>query len=667
MTVRSDNVKYNELNLKPENIKYVIYSSEGEKIEGTANDKIFNVENNNNVLYVSYTFKDKESNASYYIEAIYDEQQNESTHIYSVTTTEAKEGRILSSITDFTASQGLYQNKINIEFNGDPKAKSFNLRYRLKGEEQWSQPISITNATGKVSYEFTSGADTISPSEKGKDIEFVVTNVDINDGESSLPSVVAGIGSYFGYYGLNPHASQTVEGAIINTDTITITWNNIANVQSYIIYKSDKKDGTYLIPESISVTGENSATDKISEDSVLTGNAWYKVVPVSKSGDQLSVNDAQAIEGTYLAPPTNINATEGEILNGIKITWDSAKNAAGYLIYRRKPNESYWDNVGIVDNVNEWIDNTVQDSNDYEYTVASKGNSSGAISMKQNKYLIEEGKNVGYAFTNIPDSVRLVYDSASKTARVEWLPVRGATKYIIEIDGKTDNISSVNDSELVSYDVPVFVSGKNILYKNITVMAINDYVENAEKRIIKTEEPNSYTFYNVEEFISEINKHIRPVLENADKKRKGDWWITNEWAWLFPSESYSENGITINLYTDSISAYYPHDKNVISIKNSRIDSLKCVISTEKDIQLDIEPYPDDDKRAGNLGKDPLKTIGYEDNGKIKITSDDGSTIYLQYKKINVYGNRSGSYALYDSSNNFLLEISDSNRISRIFN
>lgn len=118
-------------------------------------------------------------------------------------------------------------------------------------------------------------------------------------------------------------------------------------------------------------------------------------------------------------PPTGVSASDGAFTNKVNITWNSVSGISGYIVFA--------DGTQIRATTNETIDHTPSPGQLINYTVASR-NSAGIGSQSQG--------NTGWMKLTAP-SILTASNNLSDRINLSWSPVSGATGYKVYLDPDT--------------------------------------------------------------------------------------------------------------------------------------------------------------------------------------------------------------------------------------
>lgn len=144
------------------------------------------------------------------------------------------------------------------------------------------------------------------------------------------------------------------------TDSVVLTFDPVPGADYYEIYRAKSLRNI----ESVSETSlewvkldhdiEDSSgkaiiyKDTIAQADRIDYRYHYKVRAGSNVdyGNSVSVGEfSNVVEGWTLAPPSSVNATQGEYTDRVKVTWPQTDLVKGYLLYVLNSNTSSWDLV----------------------------------------------------------------------------------------------------------------------------------------------------------------------------------------------------------------------------------------------------------------------------------------------------------------------------------
>ena len=197
-------------------------------------------------------------------------------------------------------------------------------------------------------------------------------------------------------------SSQVFASSGLATDSISISWHPVDYAVSYCLERAVQtpEDPGYSegkVPENFEVINKaiygTSYTDVILSNPSYTSEEygykyWYRVY-AENNREKYEASDPALCSkpGTMFAPPGNVDATKGAASDNIRVTWDFANNAAGYVVYRTKNSDGTGaeEKARITGNQN-WYKDTIEESEqgvDFYYIVKAV-NSAGVLSAASN-------------------------------------------------------------------------------------------------------------------------------------------------------------------------------------------------------------------------------------------------------------------------------------------
>ena len=197
-------------------------------------------------------------------------------------------------------------------------------------------------------------------------------------------------------------SSQVFVSSGLATDSISISWHPVDYAVSYCLERAVQtpEDPGYSegkVPENFEVINKavygTSYTDVILSNPSYTSEEygykyWYRVY-AENNREKYEASDPALCSktGTMFAPPGNVDATKGAASDNIRVTWDFANNASGYVVYRTKNSDGTGaeEKARITGNQN-WYKDTIEESEqgvDFYYIVKAV-NSAGVLSEASN-------------------------------------------------------------------------------------------------------------------------------------------------------------------------------------------------------------------------------------------------------------------------------------------
>jgi len=197
---------------------------------------------------------------------------------------------------------------------------------------------------------------------------------------------------------------------------ITVSWNSVAGVICYRVFRSLNSGGTPL--EIASVTAPSHTDTGLQSNTTY----YYKVSAVGGNGE--SALSVEASATTHVPPPETPGGLKAQALSAvsIRITFNSAAGASGYILYWSKTLSGVYDSLAATGSTT--YDHTgLTPNTDYFYKVCAyndfgRSPLSAAVSAKT-----EPGA--------LPDAPTGVQASAlsSSQIKIQYNPVSGVTGY----------------------------------------------------------------------------------------------------------------------------------------------------------------------------------------------------------------------------------------------
>ena len=257
-----------------------------------------------------------------------------------------------------------------------------------------------------------------------------------------------------------------------SADGIVLKWNDVANAESYIIYKrtynpSAKKYSSWSVL-CIGYEG-NSYVDK----SVKLGVIYSYTVRAVNGSVKSKYIAAKGLKYN-VTPTVKVSNANG----GVKVSWSTAANATGYTVYSSTYNTatkkwSGWTNRGTAKPAaTSWVDTKAKSGTYYRYTVRACSGSTKSSYKASNTTL----------YLSKPD-VKVINSSGG--IKLSWQKIAGAKGYVIYrkdvVNGNASgwkNLGATKNGTTLSFTDKTVNSGSKYLY---TVRAINGNYKSAYK------------------------------------------------------------------------------------------------------------------------------------------------------------------------------------------
>ena len=212
---------------------------------------------------------------------------------------------------------------------------------------------------------------------------------------------------------------ETVKATTVSQSQIKLKWSKVSKADGYCVYSYDAKKDTWLAE---TYTTETTFTDK----GLSAGTKYtYKVAAFVKNGTSRTFGKDSA-KVTAITKPARVQKLTAKISKSVKVklTWDAAAGATGYVIYARFGDGKY---------------KKVASTKNRTYTVTYPG-APGVVYYKVRAFA-KSGKTTQYAakFSPVakvsakPAKVESVTATniGGASATLKWDKAAGASEYVI--------------------------------------------------------------------------------------------------------------------------------------------------------------------------------------------------------------------------------------------
>ena len=252
---------------------------------------------------------------------------------------------------------------------------------------------------------------------------------------------VKGIADYYGlvYNGLTEPA---VTFSSPDYKSLQIEWEEQEGAKGYLVYRSEKKAGTFTRVAKI-IGSEN--TVYIDQNIEQGKMYYYKVRAYSSSAGIAFFGDYSRIVGGYTIGGTQLSGIKQMSGGYLKISWQPYAEADGYAIYRSEEGGSYKRIATVEKTKSAYNDKTVVPGTNYDYKVRTINTIYGNEGFGKSSDAI----NVTYIKT--PELQRLdIRDDG--TIKVVWTKALGTSKYVVQRstteDGDYTTVATItNDAQ----------------------------------------------------------------------------------------------------------------------------------------------------------------------------------------------------------------------------
>lgn len=270
------------------------------------------------------------------------------------------------------------------------------------------------------------------------------------------------------YYQLNKQGSAPVIAytQANSSGNLKIKWNEVPGAVAYEVYRDTKN--AYDYQKIATVTGAASYTDK----NVKQGKKYYYLVRAVYGNGSAGEYSTYAT-GCVPAQPKldGIAAAGGRKLT---LTWEKAKGAEGYFVYRSTEADSEYEKIAEVSGGKQTYTDTVKSNNKTYYYQVQAYNTNGK------KKGVGKFSEVKSAKTLAKPKITAVESEDEKMLTVSWKKTGGADGYIIKRSTKENGtykkIATVSKEKDTVYQDKTIKKG-TVYYYRVQAYRKNDGVK----------------------------------------------------------------------------------------------------------------------------------------------------------------------------------------------
>ena len=226
---------------------------------------------------------------------------------------------------------------------------------------------------------------------------YEVSSVDDAGESTSKASVSATVNNV-------PPAAPTNLSASVNTDSVNLTWDTVADATSYNVYR-----GSSLIA--------SPSTNAFTDTALADGTYLYEVSAVDDAGESTSKASVNAtVNNEPPSAPTNLSASANG--SNVNLSWDEVSDATSYNVYR--------DGSLIASPTNNAFTDTALADGTYLYEVSAVDDAGESTSKA----------SVSATVNNIPPAAptNLTASANGSNVNLTWNTVDDATSYKVYRD-----------------------------------------------------------------------------------------------------------------------------------------------------------------------------------------------------------------------------------------
>lgn len=441
-----------------------------------------------------------------------------------------------------------------------------------------------------------------------------------------------------------------------SNDSIYITWESFEPLNSNITYVmiASNNDGENVLGE-IRPQDGIYVVEKSNEIKDKGEKYNFRIAAYNKIQSNSSYAYGESDEGYIIPVPELLSVSKGEYSDKVEITWDASISDMidGYRIYRSSSSdmsEGVEIDVTLSATASSYEDTLPDRYEEYYYGVVSIKNgvksrflTSDEIGKKQNILFEDEAINLGYAFdtslgdVTVTESIEDVTGFISDYFIVSVPANKTSSTYVISSTHGADESFNMNDlvkksestlyyregykstdvgyfqydseTEILSFNSKIGTVDSTLTISEISVQGKND------SELYTNESEISGSFrrgLHEYDYISLFNDAFKNAI-NSSYSKTSDWWEDYS-TQLIHEEEKTGNGLRyMRVYGASQHAGH------IYFTGYSYNSLLYLTGTS-DSKILVLAYNDGD--AGNLGTDPLDTIGHSEDSNstdIKMT------------------------------------------------
>lgn len=252
--------------------------------------------------------------------------------------------------------------------------------------------------------------------------------------------------------------------------SVTVAWDAVAGVQSYVLYRAASRYGDY--DELASSMVECTYTDG---DVLPNVRYFYAVAAVNEDGQSASSDPDEGFAVVGPPPqPSAVSATDGAFADRVRVTWESVDGADTYGVLRT--NEVAGEPAEIATGIEgtSWDDDDVLVDQHYYYRVRAEiAGGVGPLSDADEGFAASGAPQP----PSIPDHVS-ASDDAPPPILLTWDAASGASTYKVYRSDSSDGVYQelAADLSVTSYDDAAVNTEEYYYYK---VSAVNDNGESS--------------------------------------------------------------------------------------------------------------------------------------------------------------------------------------------
>ena len=250
-----------------------------------------------------------------------------------------------------------------------------------------------------------------------------------------------------------------------STEGVAVSWDAVSGARTYNVFRG-LASGTVVYANGTKIAEGLSARSFMDDTAVPGTLYWYRIQPVSASGDagDYSTSDTGFRK---MSPPTGLEATQGTLTGGVKLTWSETPAGATSYLIARGTSASSLETVATSKTKLSYTDSTAEPGKMLYYRVASVG----GVSTSAWSSVVS-----GHRKLSPPGSVTASDGTSDAAVELSWPAVQGATSYRIyrgdEDDSTPETVLATVSSN--SHADTSAAPGEYYWYRVVAVCALSE-------------------------------------------------------------------------------------------------------------------------------------------------------------------------------------------------
>lgn len=223
----------------------------------------------------------------------------------------------------------------------------------------------------------------------------------------------------------SPHAVTALKAEVINGSQVKLTWNSTDYPDGFLVYRKKASESQFSYRY---LVNGNSFTDTTAEAGEYN---FYRIYPfnLDNSGKRVVGSSTTYVYAKPTAVPKPVTGLKAslEYSNQVRLSWNAAPNATGYIIYRKAENETKFTYRYMVSGTSFLDTAAVQEKYNfyrvYPYVVTPSGT---RVMGSSTAYVYARPSSAPSPVTGLKASLEY-----SNQIRLKWNASSKATGYII--------------------------------------------------------------------------------------------------------------------------------------------------------------------------------------------------------------------------------------------